>query len=162
MRSFTESIVEDAALAWLEGLGYSVLYGPDLAVGEPAAERSDPNFRDVVLDGRLLQALVRLNPELPPEALDDAFRKLKRTDAPSLIERNRAVHRMLVDAGVLQRDRCPLEDRAGALGDVTGMQTEQRIEVVELRAARPGGEAGVGVERVQLREAGAAMEGERL
>ncbi len=43
------------------------------------------------------QALVRLNPDLPREALEDAYRKLTRVDAPSLIERNRAVHRMLVD-----------------------------------------------------------------
>ena len=47
--SFTESIVEDAALAWLEGMGYAVLHGPNIAVGEPAAERSDPNYSDVVL-----------------------------------------------------------------------------------------------------------------
>jgi hypothetical protein len=35
---FTESIVEDAALAWLEGLGYTVLHGPDIAVGMPVDE----------------------------------------------------------------------------------------------------------------------------
>lgn len=35
--------------------------------------------------------------ELPPEALEDAYRKLTRIDAPSLVERNRAMHRMLVD-----------------------------------------------------------------
>ena len=58
-RGFTESVVEDAALAWLKGLGYAVLYGPDIAAGESAAERSDPNYRDVVLDGRLRQALAR-------------------------------------------------------------------------------------------------------
>ena len=97
MTAFTESTVEDAALAWLEGLGYAVLHGPDIAMGEPAAERSDPNYRDVVLAGRLRQALVRLNPELPPEALEDAYRKLTRADAPSLVERNRALDRMLVD-----------------------------------------------------------------
>ena len=43
MTSFTESIVEDAALAWLATLGYAVLHGPDLAVGMPGAERTDPN-----------------------------------------------------------------------------------------------------------------------
>jgi len=32
--SFTESIVEDAALGWLEALGYAILHGPDIAVGE--------------------------------------------------------------------------------------------------------------------------------
>ena len=51
--AFTESIVEDAALAWLGELGYAVLHGPDIAAGESAAERSDPNYRDVVLEGRL-------------------------------------------------------------------------------------------------------------
>ena len=95
--AFTESIVEDAALAWLEGLGYTVLNGPEIAAGMPEAERNDPNYRDVVLERRLRQALVSLNPNLPAEVLEDAFRKLVRADAPSLVERNRAVHRMLVD-----------------------------------------------------------------
>ena len=63
-RAFTESVVEDAALAWLEGLGYAVLHGPEIATGMPAAERSDRNYRDVVLEGRLQQALARLNPDL--------------------------------------------------------------------------------------------------
>ncbi len=67
--AFSESTVEDAALAWLEALGYAVLHGRDIAFGEPAVERYDPNYRDVVLEQRIRQALVRLNPGLPPEAL---------------------------------------------------------------------------------------------
>lgn len=105
MPKFTESIVEDAALAWLAELGYSVLHGPDIAVGELAAERSDPNYRDVILEGRLRQALLRLNPELPSEAIEDAFRKLTRVDAPSPIARNRAIHRMLVDGITVEYSR---------------------------------------------------------
>jgi type I restriction enzyme, R subunit len=57
MTAFTESVVEEAALAWLEALGYTVLHGLEIAIGEPA-ERSDPNYRDVVPEGRLRQALV--------------------------------------------------------------------------------------------------------
>src|SRR5687768_10952435 len=97
MAAFTESVVEDAALDWLEALGYTVLHGPGMAAGEPAAERSDPNYRDVMLERRIRQALIRLNPDLPADALEDAWRKLTRVDAPSLVEKNRAVHRMLVD-----------------------------------------------------------------
>ena len=41
--ALTESTVEDATLSWLEELGYAVLHGPDMAAGEPAGERSDPN-----------------------------------------------------------------------------------------------------------------------
>jgi type I restriction enzyme R subunit len=97
MGQFSESVVEEAALAWLEALGYLVLNGPAIAAGEPGAERSDPNYRDVVLEGRLRQALARLNPVFPAEALEDAYRKLTRLDAPSLLERNRIAHRMLVN-----------------------------------------------------------------
>ena len=96
-KDFSESVVEQATLAWLEGLGYAVLHGPDIAVGEPAAERTDPNYRDVILENRLQQALVRLNPDLPAGAIEEAFRKLTRFDAPNLIARNRTIHRMLVD-----------------------------------------------------------------
>ena len=78
---------------------------PTIAAGQPAAERNDPNYRDVILESRLRQALARLNPDLPPEALEDAFRKLTEADAPSLIERNRAVHRMLVDGVTVEYRR---------------------------------------------------------
>src|SRR5208282_3490793 len=97
LRAFTESVVEEAALEWLEGLDYEVLCGPEIAAGELGAERGDPDYRDVILERRLRQALVQLNPSLPPEALDDAFRKLTRIDGPSLITRNRNLHRMLVN-----------------------------------------------------------------
>ena len=105
MLTFAEFIVEDAALAWLEALGYAVLHGPAIAAGELGAERTDPNYRDVVLERRLRQSLTLLNAELPPEAIEDAFRKLMRIDAPSLIERNRAVHRMLVDGVTIEYRR---------------------------------------------------------
>jgi type I restriction enzyme R subunit len=113
MGSFAESIVEEAALAWLGGLGHAIGHGPDVAVGQSGAERADPGYRDVVLEGRLRAALARLNAALPPEALDDALRKLTRTEAPSLLERNRAIHRMLVD-GVTVEYRRPDGSIAGA------------------------------------------------
>jgi len=113
MTAFTESIVEEAALAWLGALGWAVLYGPDIAVGEPGAERLDPNCRDVVLEQRLRDALARLNRQLPPEALEQAFRRLTRIDAPSLIEKNRLAHRLLVD-GVTVEYRRPDGSIAGA------------------------------------------------
>jgi type I restriction enzyme R subunit len=37
--TLTEAIVEEAALGWFQELGYAVLPGPQLAPGEPAAER---------------------------------------------------------------------------------------------------------------------------
>lgn len=94
---FRESMVEQAAVAWLETLHYRIRTGAAIAAGAPGAERSDPEYHDVVLELRLRDALARLNPDLPPEALDDAFRKLTQAHAPTLLERNRAVHTMLVE-----------------------------------------------------------------
>ena len=64
--SFKESLVEDAALTWFGELGYAVGHGPQLAPGEPAAERD--SFGEVVLVGRLREAIWRLNPAIPEEA----------------------------------------------------------------------------------------------
>ena len=105
MSQFAESTVEDAALSWLASSGFPLAHGPDIAIGQPGAERSDPTYRDVVLEWRLREALVRLNPDLPQEALDDAFRKILRAEGPSLIERNQAVHRMLVDGVTVEYRR---------------------------------------------------------
>ncbi len=64
--TLNEAIVEEAALGWFQALGYAALPGPQLAPGEPAADRD--SFADVVLVGRLRQAIGRLNPTIPKEA----------------------------------------------------------------------------------------------
>ena len=90
-----ESIVEDAALEWFGELGYGVGHGPHLAPGEPAAERA--SFGEVVLEGRLREAIRRLNPAIPDDAREEALRKVLRLGTPSLAQTNRAFHRMLRD-----------------------------------------------------------------
>ena len=95
MTTLTESTVEDAALTWLESLGWNIAHGPDIAPDTPSAERGD--YGSVVLERRLRDALALLNPKLPTEALDDAFRKLTRPQGATPEARNREFHRMLVD-----------------------------------------------------------------
>ena len=92
---FNESTVEEAALSWFEELGYGVAHGPNIAPGEPEAERH--SFGDVVLVERLRDAIDRLNPDIPAEAREEAFRKVLRPDSPSLVGNNRAFHWMLRD-----------------------------------------------------------------
>ena len=94
-RGITESVVEQAALAWLESSGWAVCHGPDIAPDAPTAERTD--YGEIVLERRLRDALARLNPDLPATALEDTFRKLTRPEGPTLEARNRAFHRMAVD-----------------------------------------------------------------
>jgi len=111
MSAFTESDVESAALAWLSELGWQVKHGSEIAPDGLFAERQD--YGQVVLEQRLRDALARLNPDLPPKALQDALRKLVNPPGATLEQRNRALHRMLVD-GVTVEYRRPDGAIAGA------------------------------------------------
>ena len=111
MKGFTESEVEEAALAWLEAIGWSIAHGPDIAPDASGAERA--GYGEVMLEQRLRDALVRLNPNLPAEAIEDAFRKLTRPEGPTLEARNRAFHRMVVN-GVTVEYRDPVGAIKGA------------------------------------------------
>ena len=95
MPTLDESTVEQSALAWLESLCWSVAHGPDIAPDTPGAERG--HYGEVLLEGRLRDALARLNTNLPASAFDDACRKLTRPEGATLEARNRAFHRMVVD-----------------------------------------------------------------
>jgi len=90
-----ESHVEEHTLTWLRELGYKTLFGPDIAPGELAAERSD--WHDVILKNRLAAAIARLNPDIPADAQEAALKKILHPDSPSLFGNNRAFHKMLVD-----------------------------------------------------------------
>ncbi|MDE0463419.1 MAG: type I restriction endonuclease subunit R [Caldilineaceae bacterium] len=93
--TLSEADVEQAALAWLEATGWRVRFGPEIAPETPDAERS--GYDQVVLERRLRDALVELNPGLPAAALEDAFRKLTRPEGATLEARNRAFHHLLID-----------------------------------------------------------------
>ena len=90
-----EENLELLALEWFTNLGFSSIHGPDLAPGEPKAERED--YSQVVLLGRLKQAIARLNPGVPVEGREEAVRKVLLAESPSLVLNNRAFQKMLAD-----------------------------------------------------------------
>ena len=92
---FTESVVEEAALDYFRELGYAVRHGPEIAPEEPGAERA--SFGDVILVERLRTALARINPTLPADALEEAFRIVTHPESPNLVENNRRFHKLLTD-----------------------------------------------------------------
>lgn len=115
--SLNESTVENATLEWFGSLGYAIGHGPHMAPGEPAAERD--SFGEVVLVGRLRTALQRLNPTIADDAREEALRKVLRVANGSLIQTNRAFHKLLRDGvdvaykrpdGSTKHDKCWLVD----------------------------------------------------
>ena len=91
----SESAVEDKTFKWLQSTGWKVCHGGDIAPDSSNPLRTD--YGDVVLGDRLKYALVRINPDLPQEAINDAERKLIHPPGSTLEARNRAFHRMVID-----------------------------------------------------------------
>ena len=112
MGHFSESLIEDATLEWLAGLGYAVLHGSDISPDGPTPERH--SYDQVLLIERLRKAIERLNPHLPAETLEEVMRKVQQTETPSLIEENRRLHRYLIDGVPVEVAR---EDGSGG-GDL--------------------------------------------
>jgi type I site-specific restriction-modification system R (restriction) subunit len=147
MAGLTESVVEDAALAWLESLGYAVKRGPNITPSSETltltlSQWERQNYSQVVLPERLRQALVRLNPTVPAEAIDDAFRKIIRLEGATLDARNRTFHRLLVDGVTVEyRTVGSIHDALARLNPV--LSTEAADDAFQ-RLTRPVGAARPG------------------
>jgi len=94
-KNFCESHLEEATLEWFEELGYEIVFGPDIAPDGEYPERED--YSDVILNDRLKEALTRINPRMPSDAIEDAFRQITIPQSPSLIMNNKAFQKMLTD-----------------------------------------------------------------
>ncbi len=90
----TEDQLEQEALSWLQDVGYTHRYGPDLAHDGTEPQRA--NYRQVILPFRLREAIHRLNPDIPIAAREDALQRVQELGIPSLLSANRAFHKLLV------------------------------------------------------------------
>lgn len=95
LENFTEDKLEEAAIEILQGLGFEHVYGPEISPGGEHPERND--FRTVILEDRVKYALFKNNRDLPPEALEEAFRQIITFNSPSLEENNRYFHRLITE-----------------------------------------------------------------
>jgi len=93
--NFCESHLEEATLEWFEELGYEMVFAPDIAPDGEYSERID--YSDVILTERLKEVLTRINPKLPSDAIEEAFRKITIPQSPSLLVNNQAFQKMITD-----------------------------------------------------------------
>ncbi|WP_413207861.1 type I restriction endonuclease subunit R [Rhodospirillum sp. A1_3_36] len=95
MPIITEDSIEHLTLDWLQVLGYTVLPGP--RIGPDGASPERQSHGDVILVDRLRGALLRINPDLPEDAIEEVLKQVHDAATPSLIEENRRLHLMLTD-----------------------------------------------------------------
>ena len=103
MSGISEGVVEEACLDFFRALGYHTLYGPEIGPGGSSQERGA--WEDVVLVGRLRDAVARINPELDGSSVDAVMAKVLRADSQNAMAENLRVH-LLVTQGV------PVQQRA--------------------------------------------------
>lgn len=95
MSHITETHIEQLAIERLESLGYQYIYGPDIAVDGIKPERT--SYQDVLLNGRLINAIRKINPGIPAFAQEEAMKVVQRIHSPELMVNNEVFHRLVTE-----------------------------------------------------------------
>ena len=75
---YTEADYENSIIELFRNMGYRYVYAPDL----------DRDFHDPLYEEELTDALYRLNPSMPQDAIQDALYKLKNYENGELVQKN--------------------------------------------------------------------------
>ncbi len=89
---FYESDLEETFMEMLADLGYRTEYAPNISEGSLYQERTND---EVVFVERIRQRLISINPGVPRDVIEDAIRKITRTDSQDQVVNNRSFHRIL-------------------------------------------------------------------
>ncbi|RSL29703.1 type I restriction endonuclease subunit R [Salibacterium salarium] len=113
MSWFKEDELERATLEWFEELDYEIAHGPDLAPEGSGPER--PDYQTVILEDRLYDALITINPHADFEQIEEAIRQVTTTKHPTLLMNNRDFHQYLTDGIDVTTNRAGEEERTEKL-----------------------------------------------
>jgi len=111
----TEDKIEQNLLQILADLNWTIVHGPEIGP-DGSGER---DYHDTVLNNRLRYVMQKLNPHIPTAPLDEALKRIMRTQQPTLLENNQAFHELLVNGvpveyrgndGELKNDRAKVID----------------------------------------------------
>ena len=98
-----EDAIEQFAIELLTAEGYHYSYGTELT--PDAANPQRASFGDVLLLGRLREAVARINPNIPADAREQAIKAVQNAHAPELLAANEAFHRLLTDGVEVEYQR---------------------------------------------------------
>jgi type I restriction enzyme R subunit len=108
MTRITENIIESFAIELLDKLGYEYIYAPDIAPDSENPERE--SFEQVLLLGRLQNAVRKINTNIPAAAQAEAVKEIQRIASPELLANNETFHRLLTE-GIPVSKRVDGDDR---------------------------------------------------
>ena len=94
MAVISEDHIEQILIQEFKDLGYTYVNGADISPDGASQERE---FDEVVLKGRLEDAIRTINPNVPSEASEEAIKKVLRSESPSLIQNNYQFHKYLTE-----------------------------------------------------------------
>ena len=95
MAKFSEDSYELQCLDWLKGIGWSWAKGPEIAHDGMMPERS--SHKDVLLAGRVEEALARINPGIPKDAIRKVRQTLESPGEADLLKANQQIHRWMTE-----------------------------------------------------------------
>jgi type I restriction enzyme R subunit len=95
MAKFNEDAYELQCLDWLQGIGWSWAKGPEIAHDGMMPERSSQ--KDVLLAGRVEEALARINPGIPKDAIRKVRQTLESPGEADLLKANEQIHRWMTE-----------------------------------------------------------------
>ena len=87
MNIITEEQLELLCIDWFVELGYEYKDSHDIAPESINPERDD--FRKVILEDRLKSSLIRINPDIPIETINNATFEILNPNIPGLLQSNR-------------------------------------------------------------------------
>jgi type I restriction enzyme R subunit len=100
-----ESDVEGSIISLLQKQGYEFV---DTFEGSASSWFRDRQLDEFLNEELLRESIIRINPKLPYDDLEEAINIIKRIEQPSLFERNEVFHRYLVDGITVEDQKLPI------------------------------------------------------
>ncbi len=93
MSLINEDQVELQSIEFFKEIGYEYKNGYNIAPEGDNPERDD--FRKVILENRLKSALVKINPHIPSQTINNSITQILNPNIPSLLSCNREMHKWM-------------------------------------------------------------------
>ncbi len=90
----SEDQLEQLCISWFKQTGYQTVTGKQISPEGKTPERE--NYRQVILQERLVSQLKRINPGIPSILIEDAAKRIAIPETPILTKNNHIFHKFIV------------------------------------------------------------------